>query len=56
VNILGMVVVVVFEISFDFVSGLVFGLEHVAGDDEDDYEYMIAAHLLLIRIVLLKNK
>lgn len=41
-------------IFLDFVSGLTFGLEHIAGDEEDEFTWAIALHLGIVRVVFMK--
>jgi len=36
-------------------NGLAFGLEHVSGYEEDDFDWMIAVHFLCIRVCFYKN-
>jgi hypothetical protein len=44
------------EISFNFITGLTFGLEQDSGDDEDDYSWVVALHLGIIRFIVIKYK
>jgi len=43
-------------IVLDWVSGLTFGLEHIAGDEEDEFFWAIALHLGIIRVVTMRIK
>lgn len=44
------------EISFQFVTGLTFGLEQASGDEDDEYSWAVALHLGIIRFVIMKYK
>lgn len=35
-------------------NGVAFGIEHVSGDEEDDFDWMIAVHFLCIRLCFYK--
>jgi hypothetical protein len=41
-------------IVLDFISGLVFGIEHISGDEEDDFQFLIGIHLGVIRLTWFK--
>ena len=43
-------------ISLDFINGLVLGLEHIVGEEEDDVHWMILVNLLLVRFCFMKFK
>lgn len=45
-------------LSLNFITGLVFGIEHDTGDlaDEEDYVWAIAVHLGFIRLVFMSFK
>lgn len=43
------------EISLDFINGLVFGIEHFSGDEEDFFEWLVTIHLGIIRIMVAKT-
>lgn len=46
-----------FDITFDIISGLVFGLEHLSPDEEHEaIEWVIVAHIAIFRICLVKLK
>lgn len=36
-------------ITLDFISGLVFGIEHISGDEEDDFNWVIGIHIGIFR-------
>ena len=40
----------------DLIGGIAFGIEHISGEDdeEDEYQWMIAIHLGIFRITILK--
>jgi hypothetical protein len=38
----------------ELINGLAFGVEHVAGEEEDDFNWMIAVHILCFRFCLYK--
>lgn len=40
-------------LTFEFIGGLVFGLEHMTGDEDDEFNWMIGLHLGIIRILFL---
>jgi hypothetical protein len=35
-------------------NGIAFGIEHVSGEEEDDFSWMIAVHILCIRACFYK--
>lgn len=35
-------------------NGVAFGIEHVSGDEEDDFSWMVAVHFLCLRLCLYK--
>lgn len=41
-------------IFLDFVTGLTLGLEHISGDEEDEFTWAIALHLGIVRVVFMK--
>lgn len=41
-------------IVLDFISGLVFGIEHISGDEEDDFQFLVGIHLGFIRLTWFK--
>jgi hypothetical protein len=43
-------------LGIDLIMGLVLGIEHLSGegDEEDEYQWMIAIHLGIFRITILK--
>lgn len=43
-------------ISLNLITGLVFGLEQDTGEEDQDYSWLIALHLGIIRIMFLKLK
>jgi hypothetical protein len=40
----------------ELINGCQLGIEHVSGDDDDDYEGLIALNLLIFRFVIMKMK
>lgn len=40
----------------ELINGLQLGLEHVSGDEEDEYEGLIALNLFFFRFVFMKMK
>jgi hypothetical protein len=40
----------------ELINGLVFGVEHIAGDEEDDFSYVIGIHFLCFRLAFYKDK
>ena len=43
-------------IAFGLVNGMVLGIEHMSGDEDDDEQYLIVIHLLIFRITMIKYK
>ena len=37
-------------LSIDFITGLVFGIEHITGDEEDEFNWVVGIHLGFIRL------
>lgn len=37
---------------FEFIVGFALGIEHVSGDEDDDFEWAVGIHLGIIRISL----
>lgn len=37
-------------VTLDFITGLVFGIEHITGDEEDDFNWVVGVHLGIIRL------
>lgn len=42
----------VVNFTFELISGLVFGLEHMTGNEDDGLDWLIALHLGFVRICL----
>jgi len=42
-----------FSVTLEFLSGLVFGIEHVAGLEDDEYDWFICIHLGFVRLVIM---
>lgn len=47
---------VIMWINVELISGLVFGLEHVTGDDDDFFHWAVPIHLGVFRIIFIKLK
>jgi len=43
-------------IVLNWVSGLAFGIEHIAGDEEDEFFWAISCHLGILRLIMMKLK
>lgn len=43
-------------VELDIVNGLMFGIGHLGGDDDDDYEYMIVICFAMFQIAFTKLK
>ncbi len=43
-------------ITLDFINGLMFGIGHITGDEEDDYHYMVAVCLAFLQLTFIKYK
>lgn len=43
-------------ITGELINGLVFGLEHIQGEKEDEIAYLILIHFLVFRFCLIKLK
>lgn len=44
------------SISFNLIGGLVFGLEHIGGYDDDEFNWMIVIHVGLFRVIVMNYK
>lgn len=40
-------------LEFSFITGLMFGIEHVSGDEDDDFYWAIALNLGILCIALI---
>lgn len=40
----------------ELINGLQLGIEHVSGDEEDEYEGLIALNIFFFRFVIMKMK
>jgi hypothetical protein len=36
-------------IQIDFIAGLVFGIEHISGDEEDEFNWVVGIHVGFLR-------
>jgi hypothetical protein len=43
-------------ITLELLNGIVFGVEHLTGEDEDEFEWVVVIHLSFFRLVFLKLK
>jgi hypothetical protein len=43
-------------IAFEFITGLTLGAEHDTGDEEDEYNWVVAFHLGIFRIMIINFK
>jgi hypothetical protein len=43
-------------IAFEFITGLALGVEHDTGDEEDEYNWVVAFHLGIFRIMIINFK
>ena len=41
-------------LDYNLIHGLMFGITHIEGDDDDDYSYCIALGLGFIQVILFK--
>ena len=37
-------------VTLDLIAGLVFGIEHISGDEDDNFNWVVGIHLGLIRL------
>jgi len=40
----------------ELINGIQFGIEHVSGDDDEDYVNLIALNILCFRFIFMKMK
>jgi len=40
----------------ELINGIQVGIEHVSGDDEDEYEGLICLNILCLRFIFMKMK
>ena len=40
----------------ELINGIQVGIEHVSGDDEDEYEGLICLNILMFRFIFMKMK
>ena len=40
----------------ELINGLVLGIEHIPGEEEDDFHYVIGVHFLCFRLAFYKSK
>ena len=43
-------------IIFEFINGLQFGIEHIGGEEDDEYIYAVVANVAVFRFVFMKMK
>jgi hypothetical protein len=43
-------------VMLELVNGLQFGVEHISGEEDDDYHYAIVVNLSFFRFVFMKMK
>ena len=43
-------------LTFEFITGLSVGIEHLSGDEDDDFHWMIGIHLGILRVLLVSPK
>jgi hypothetical protein len=43
-------------VMLELVNGLQVGMEHIAGDEEDEYRYVVLLNLVILRFVFMKMK
>jgi len=43
-------------IAGEFITGLTFGLEHDTGQEDDEYNWLVAIHLGIFRIMFISLK
>jgi len=43
-------------VSLDFMNGLMFGIGHIDGDEEDDFHYMIVISFAFLQLTFIKYK
>jgi hypothetical protein len=41
-------------VMIELVNGLQFGIEHISGEDEDEYHYAIVVNIAFFRLVFMK--
>jgi hypothetical protein len=40
----------------EFVNGLQFGVEHISGEEDDEYHYAVVLNFTVLRLVFMKMK
>ena len=43
-------------ITFEFITGLSLGIEHLSGEEDDEFHWMIGIHLGIIRVLLVSPR
>jgi len=43
-------------IMLELINGLQFGVEHISGEEDDEYHYAIVVNLAILRFVFMKMK
>lgn len=43
-------------IGFDFINGIMVGIEHISGDEEDDFHWLISVNVFIFTIVFMNVK
>lgn len=43
-------------VMLELVNGLQFGVEHISGEEDDEYHYAIVVNLAVLRFVFMKMK
>lgn len=43
-------------VMLELINGLQFGVEHIGGQEEDEYHYAVVINLSLFRLVFMKMK
>lgn len=43
-------------VMLELVNGLQFGVEHISGEEDDEYHYAIVVNLSIFRLVFMKMK
>ena len=43
-------------VMLELVNGLQFGVEHISGEEDDEYHYAIVVNISILRLVFMKMK
>ena len=43
-------------VMLEFINGLQLGVEHISGEEDDEYQYAIVLNITFLRLVFMKMK